>query len=235
MLADTFQTGARGQHIWLMDSFGRMGFATGPMAKASAEIFRSTPELSKAMARGEAASVDGLLGSSGQSWQALEGQRALLMYRTASDHFIIGLVVSEDKLVQAGSVVLRAAGSIGLLSILLLAVGGALYTFLALRREGAMVEVATLGRYAGTMSHRIRNDLSTVYGQLELISSGLVTDNQRIADAITGPVMQALDDIQSTVTELEALSRGEIAIIHEGQAGKNTMFKVGNDRGDGHK
>lgn len=225
------KAGSKGHSIWLMDQSGKVGYANNSLALFSAKEMAAAGTLQELVKQGGKAVALGLLGAGGRRWQVLGGKRCLLTYRTQGSDMVIGVVATEQAMVRAGRVVLRTAGSISLLAILMLAVGGAIYTFLSLSREGRMVEMATLRRYAGTISHRVRNDLATAQGQLELISCGLVTDPAKIKGALSGPVDRALVDIQATLSRLESLSRGEVDISYEGQAGQDTMFQVG----DNHK
>lgn len=226
-----FKAGSRGQNTWLMDRSGRLGFTRGKLARASAERFRGSGRARRALAAGARAAGQGHPGAAGQRWQDLDGTRGLLVFRTQGDNLLVGVFTTEQAMVQKGGILLRAFGGVSLLAILLLAAGGAIYTFLALRREGRMVELATLRRYAGTVSHRVRNELVTLYGQVELVSSGLITDPEKIAGAFGGPVQDSLDNIMTMVQELEAISRGEMELGYDGQAGDDTMFKVGRNQG----
>lgn len=228
-----FEAGSRGQSVWLMDGLGQIGFARGKLAKSSAARFRASGAAQKATKAGALAAARGERGAGAEQWQDLDGGRVLLAFRTQGGNLVVGVVISEQALAQRGGKLLRTFGGVSLLAILLLAAGGAIYTFLALRREGRMVELATLRRYAGTVSHRVRNDLVTVYGQIELVASGLITDQEKIKGALGGPVEQSLQNIMSTVQELEAISRGEAELSYDGQVGKATMFKVGEPKEEG--
>ncbi len=217
---------AAGLNLWLMDRRGRLGIATSPLARASAREFRSSGVLEQVLQEGKAAAARGDYGARGSLSQELSGGEALLGYRSEGDNFVVGVVESKRALGARGQATLTAFGSVAVLSLVLLALAGAVYTLASLRRERASVEKATLRRYAGTVSHQVRNHLVTLRGSLEMIARGRVRDRERMGQMLSGPCQEALEGIQRTVEELEALSRGEVDLEYDGQMGGSTMYRI---------
>ncbi len=217
---------ASGLNLWLMDRRGTVGIATSPLARASARDFRASGLLEQVLQKGKAAVTRGDYGAKGSCSQKLGAGEALLSYRSEGDNFVVGVVESKRALGAQGQATLTAFGAVAVLSLVLLALAGAVYTLASLRRERTSVEKATLRRYAGTVSHQVRNHLLTLRGSLEMIGRGRVQDQERIEQMLSGPCQEALEGIQQTVEELEALSRGEVDLEYDGQMGGSTMYRI---------
>jgi signal transduction histidine kinase len=215
--------------LWLMDRRGTLGLATSELAAESAAAFKASGQLAKLLAGGARAADEGRLGISGEMKQTLRAEPSRLNYRSLAGDMLLGAAVRESALGAQAAAMLRYLGIISLWALLILAAAGAIYTVASLREEARMVEKATLRRYAGTVSHRVRNDLVTVMGNLELISTGRLSDPERIKETLKGPVNEALADIQATVEELERLSRGEADLTKGGQLGLETMYESTED------
>lgn len=219
--------------LWLMDSQGVLGLATTKLAQKSANAFSASGSLAKVLGQGAEESGQGKLGAAGALDQTLAKETMRLDFRTLAGNMVLGVVTRESDLGAQGAAVLRYLGLISLWALLMLAVAGAIYTVAALREEARMVEKATLQRYAGTVSHRVRNDLSTIMGNLELISLGRRKNPGQIQETLDKLIHPALADIQATVEDLERLSRGEVDLAKDGQLGKQTMYDVKRHEGRG--
>lgn len=218
--------------LWLMDRLGGLGLAASPLARKSAQAFLASGLLDKFMENGDRAADQGKLGVGGEMPQMLDGEPMHLNYRSLAGDMLLGVATRESAIGAQGAAMLRYLGVISLWSLLILATAGAIYTVASLREQARMVEKDTLRRYAGTVSHRVRNDLSTVMGNLELISMGRLSDPSQIKQTLENSVNPALADIQATVEDLERLSRGEVELARDGQLGHETMYDVkGSDRG----
>ena len=225
--------GAKAINLWIMDRRGTVGEATSPLARASARAFVDSGALARATAQGDQAAEDGQYGARGSLVQNLPQGPARLNWRTMEGSFVLAVVESQASLGSVGRSTLDKFGAIALLCLLLLAGVGGAYTLRAVRREGRTVEKDTLRRYAGTVSHRVRNDLMVVQGYLELQASQASPDQtqqQRLA-----ALGRAVDDIEHTVKELERLSRGEAELEYEGQLAKDSLYRLHADQGKGGK
>jgi hypothetical protein len=230
------QAPARGElNLWLMDRVGVLGLATTALARKSATAFLASGMLNKVLADGSKATEQEKLGAAGESEQVLSAKAMHLAYRTLANDMVLGVVTPEAEIGAQGSAVLQYLGLISLWALLMLAVAGAIYTVASLREEARMVEKKTLQRYAGTVSHKVRNDLSTIMGNLELISMGRRDGPGQIKETLDNVVQPALDDIQATVEDLERLSRGELDLAKDGQLGDETMYDVKRSNGGGEK
>jgi hypothetical protein len=224
------QAPTRGElDIWLMDRKGTLGLATSKLAKESGEAFLTSGLLDKFLEDGARAADQGRLGIDGEMRQILDKEPMQLIYRSLSGDMLFGAATRESDIGAQGTAMLRYLGVISLWALLILATAGAIYTVASLRDEARMVEKETLRRYAGTVSHRVRNDLATVMGNLELISMGRLADPERIRKTLEHSVEPALADIQATVEDLERLSRGEAELAKDGQLGSETMYDVKRD------
>jgi uncharacterized protein YpmS len=221
--------------LWLMDRVGVLGLASTQLAQASAKAFLASGMLKKVLESGAKEAGQGQLGAAGDSNQMLAGESMHLAYRTLANDMVLGVVTPESEMGIQGAAVLRYLGFFSLWALLILAVAGAIYTVASLREQARMVEKKTLQRYAGTVSHRVRNDLSTVMGNLELISMGRRKELGQIQETIDKVVQPALDDIQATVQDLEKLSRGLVDLAKDGQLGEETMYDVKRSTGKGGK
>jgi hypothetical protein len=215
-----------GLGLWLMDRNGVLGLAASPLAKRSAEAFLASGLLDKILEDGARAAEQGKLGTSGEMPQMLDGEPIHLNFRSLAGDMLLGVATRESDIGALGAAMLRYLGVISLWSLLILATAGAIYTVASLREEARMVEKETLQRYAGTVSHRVRNDLATVMGNLELISMGRLSGPDQINQSLENSVNPALADIQTTVEDLERLSRGEVDLAKDGQLGHETMYDV---------
>lgn len=217
---------AKGLNLWLMDRRGNIGLSTTALARASAEAFHSSGELERVLQKGKAAAERGKYGAVGSRPQKLADADVLLCYRSEGNNLVMGVVETQTALGALGLTALTSLGGVAVLSLILLALAGAVYTLAALRRERASVEKATLRRYTGTVSHQVRNHLVTLQGSLEMIAVGRVMDQQKIKEMLGGPCQSALQGIQQTVEELEALSRGEMDLDYDGQMGGSSMYRI---------
>ncbi len=212
--------------LWLMDSQGVLGLATTKLAKISANAFLASGMLATVLDNGGKETSQGKLGGAGELEQIIAKEAMRLDFRTLASDMVLGVVTRESQMGTQGAAVLRYLGLISLWALLMLAVAGAIYTVASLREEARMVEKETLQRYAGTISHRVRNDLATAMGNLELISMGRLKSPDRIQETLDNSVIPALADIQDTVEDLERLSRGEVDLAKDGQLGIETMYDV---------
>ncbi|KMY66373.1 hypothetical protein AAU61_18175 [Desulfocarbo indianensis] len=223
---DQLAPASRGLDLWLVDGQGTQALATSQLAGASLKRFVNAGLLAKVLAGGSQAADKGQLGAAGRLGQTLDGEKLILNYRSQNGDMVLGVASRESDLGAQGASALGYLGVISLWSLFMLAAAGAIYTMAALRDEARTVEKRTLQRYAGTVSHRVRNDLATVLGNLELISRGRLTDLEAIKQNLDGTVAEALADVQATVEELERLSRGEVELARDGQLGSGTMYDI---------
>ena len=225
LFRDIIEPGSQGLNLWLMDSEGTLGFATSELAQKSAEAFVASGELAKAVAAGAAASELGGYGASGNLGQVLDGDKTLCDFRTMEDSLILGLVETEEALGSVGWSALGGFWALAIFTLLVLAAAGAVYTLAALRREARTVEKATLRRYTGTISHRLRNDLATLRGTMEFLAESKAKDPERAAEmARTG--LKGVDKMEEAVRALEGLNRGETDPGHDGQLGRDTLYNL---------
>jgi len=220
------QAPVRGElDLWLMDRRGTMGLSTSKLAAESAAAFKALGLLERLLQSGAKAAGQGRLGISGEMPQRLGEEPSHLAYRSLAGDMLLGAVTRQSALGAQTAAMLRYLGVISLWALLILAVAGAIFTVASLREQARMVEKDTLRRYAGTVSHRVRNDLAAALGNLELISVGRLSDPAAIKEILASSVNPALCDIQATVEELERLSRGEVDLAKDGQLGTDTMYE----------
>jgi len=212
--------------LWLVDGQGSQALATSRLAEASLNQFLKSGALAKVLSGGSRAAEKGRLGAAGQLGQTLAGEKLILNYRSQNGDMVLGVASRESDLGAQGASALRYLGVISLCALFMLAAAGAIYTMAALREEARTVEKKTLQRYAGTVSHRVRNDLATILGNLELIGQGRLAHLETIKQYLNGTVATALADVQATVEELERLSRGEVDLAEDGQMGSGTMYDI---------
>lgn len=224
--ANIIQPGAANQDVWLLDRNGVAGLAVTEMAAESARRFLEDGLLTKALAEGAAAAEAGQYGAKGSLRQQLPLGRAVLYYRTQGDSFVLGVVESEAELARVGQATLRSFGAIALCSLLVVVIAGAVYTIAAVKRERAMVEKDTLRRFAGTLSHKVRNHLSALRGAHEILLARDLPDAGKAARRISEQAEPAVDGIQDAVEDLERLSQGDLEVVYDGQAGEGTMFRL---------
>lgn len=210
------------EHLWLTDRQGRVGYTSSPLARASAERWAAGRNLNDPSAAAAG-------GKAGVEHQEIDGLPVQLSFRRLAGDLVVGAVETQESLAMVGRGPLRTFGAAGVMSLILLILAGLAYTAAALRRESMSVRTDTLRRYTGTISHRVRNDLVTLRGQTELIASGLVTDLERIQEVMSKDMDAAIGDIERTVRELEGLSRGELKLEHDAQAGRETLYRVSQD------
>ena len=225
------------EHLWLTDRQGRVGYASTPLARASAERWAAArsfdgPDGTKAAAPGPSPAAPKAPGAgerAGVEPQEIDGLKVQVSFRRLAGDLVVGAVETQESLALVGRGPLRTFGAAGVMSLILLILAGLAYTTASLRRESRSVRTDTLRRYTGTISHRVRNDLVTLRGQTELIASGLVTDLDRIQEVMSKDMDAAIGDIERTVRELEGLSRGELKLEHDAQAGRETLYRVNQD------
>jgi hypothetical protein len=227
---DIIAPSAKGVSLWLMDNRGTVGVATDQLARNSAAGFKASGALAQAVAQGYAAAEDGSFGARGSQVQELPQGPAHLYWRTMEDRFVLAVVESEASLGAVGRTILNKFGAIALVCLVLLAAAGGAFTLASLRREGRMVEKDTLRRYAGTMSHRVRNDLVVLSGAHEMMqkAGGGELDENHVET-----LGKAIADIGDTVRELERLSLGEEELLYEGQLGDKSMYRLNPEGGKG--
>ncbi|MCB2226850.1 MAG: PDC sensor domain-containing protein [Desulfarculaceae bacterium] len=228
---DIILPGAKGTSLWIVDAGGTVGVATDALAQSSAETFAASGALAAALNQGKIAVDAGKMGAQGSQMQALPQGEAQLNWRTMEGSFVLAVVESQAVLGAVGQDTLNKFGAIALLSMVILAAAGAVYTFSALRREGRMVEKATLLRYAGTVSHRVRNALVVLSGAVEMLQVKVSwgKDQQARVDNYD----RAVQDIEVTVRELERLSQGDTELLHEGQLGNRSMYRIDPQKDEG--
>lgn len=225
--------GAKQLAVWLMDSRGTIGVATNPLARQGARTFARQGYLKRVLRQGRLAADKGKYGTSGSLWLQVDGRRCLVSYRSAEDHFILGVVQPPEILRGGGPGVLETYGLISLVSLFILACAGAVYTLAALKQQARSVERKALQRYAATISHRVGNDLAVISGCLELIAEGRVKDPERVRKLIADKAMGAVEDIAGTVEELKLFAQGEVDLDYEGQLERDTMFNLGTKKNQG--
>ncbi|MCF8032493.1 MAG: hypothetical protein K9K66_08280 [Desulfarculaceae bacterium] len=226
---DIVLPGAKGISLWIMDAGGTVGLATDDLARSSAQAFAASGGLARALKKGRAAVDLGKAGAAGGGVQELPLGQAQLNWRTMEDGFILAVVETQAALGAVGRGTLHKFGAIALLSLIILAAAGAVYTLGALRREGRMMEKATLLRYAGTVSHRVRNALVVLSGAVEMLQVKVAwgkNDQERLDN-----YDRAVKDIERTVSELEHISRGDTELLYDGQVGEKSMYRL-KPRGD---
>ncbi len=221
--------GAKGLSLWIMDSRGTVGLASDVLASASARAFAASGTLAKAIKKGAAAADQGEFGAGGGLVQNLAQGPAQLNWRSMEGSFVLAVVENQATLGAVGHGTLDKFGAIALLCLILLAGAGGIYTFQALARERRVVEKATLNRYAGTVSHRVRNDLVVLEGACEMLQEQAAADPEQRRRLENFNL--ALADIEATVKELERLSRGEAQLLYEGQVGENSMYRLSREAG----
>lgn len=225
LFRDVIKPGAKGVSLWLMDSRGTLGVATDKLAEASAKAFLDSGALSQAMAMGHEAAAQGKFGAGDGLEQELGPNRAQLYWRTMEDSLIVAVVENTAGLGAQGQRTLNRFGAISLISLVLLAAAGGAYTLLYLRRESRMLEKAALRRYTGTLSHRVRNSLSTIRGVNEMFQHKLADDQGPLGSGLVN-AEAAIEDIEETVSELERLSQGHVNLVYDGQVGKASMYRL---------
>ncbi|MCB2187516.1 MAG: hypothetical protein KQJ78_13930 [Deltaproteobacteria bacterium] len=228
--SDIIGPGATGLSLWLMDQKGQVGLATSELAAASARRFLARGGLAPALAAGEEQAEASRMGAAGRLEQDLPQGPAQLNYRTMEGNLVLGVVETTASLGAIGRRALESSGAISLMSLLLLAAAGAIYTLAAVKREARTVEKVTLERYAGTVSHRFRNSLSALEGNLELILAGRVQDPAKVQDLLHTCLERDVRAIEHTVEDLERLGRGELNLVYEGQAGQETLYRLSDPR-----
>jgi len=221
--------GSKGLSMWIMDSKGTVGLASDPLARASAKAFAASGALAQAVGKGSDAADQGKYGAAGSLVQDLARGPAQLNWRTMEGSFVLAVVESQASLGAVGQATLNKFGAIALLCLALLAAAGGVYTFRTLAREGRMVEKATLSRYAGTVSHRVRNDLVVLEGACEMLQQQAVRDPKQ--KQRSDNFLKAVADIEATIEELERLSQGEAQLLYEGQVGKKSMYRLSREAG----
>ncbi|MBU1275886.1 MAG: hypothetical protein KJ720_10960 [Proteobacteria bacterium] len=229
---DVIKAGTNGVSLWLMDSRGTLGVATDGLAKTSAAAFLASGALPQAMAQGLKSAQEGLFGAGGSLVQGLGRDRAHLYWRTMGDHLIVAVVENAAELGAVGQRTLNRFGAIALISLLLLAAAGGAYTLASLRRENRMLEKTALRRYTGTVSHRVRNDLSVIRGVHEMLQHKLAGDKGALGVGLAN-AEAATEDIEDTVKELERLSQGQVELVYDGQVGKASMYRLHPDKWQG--
>lgn len=221
--------GTQGVSLWLMDSRGTLAVATDELARASASAFLASGALPRAMAQGSGQAQEGRFGAAGSLVQGLGQNKVQLNWRTMEDSFIVAVVESTAGLGALGQRTLNRFGTIALISLLLLAAAGGAYTLAAVRRENRMLEKTALRRYTGTVSHRVRNDLSVIRGVHEMLQQKLAGDKGALGVGLAN-AEEATEDIEDTVKELERLSQGQVELVYDGQVGKASMYRLDPDK-----
>lgn len=224
--------GTLGVSLWLMDSRGTLGVATNDLARASAAAFLASGALPHALAQGRKGAKEGGFGAGGSLVQGIGQDTINLHWRTMEDSFIVAVVESTAGLGAMGQRTLNRFGTIALISLVLLAAAGGAYTLASLRREDRMLEKAALGRYAGTVSHRVRNSLSVLSGVHEMLRHKLPGD-QGPLDVGLSNAEAAINDIEDTIKELERLSQGQVELVYDGQVGKASMYRLHSEKKQG--
>lgn len=215
-----------GRNVWVVDRLGRLGAATTGLARNSARSFTNGGGLERALSEGGYASARGLAGSGGSGRQHLERGPVRVVYRTIGDRLVLGAVETEATLGLWSRQVVRNMGVTAVSGMIALAVCAAIFTIVALKRESRLVELRTLGRSAGTMSHNIGNSLTSLRANLELISSGRIGDTGVIRSDLAPAMETSLDGIEHTLTALRKLSRAEAAPAYDGQVGHGTLYRI---------
>ena len=221
--------GAKGLSLWIMDSKGTVGLASDALARASAQAFAAAGALARAARKGAEAADQGGYGAAGGLVQDLAQGPAQLNWRSMEGSFVLAVVESQASLGAVGQGTLDKFGAIALLCLVLLAGAGGVYTFHALARERRTVEKATLSRYAGTVSHRVRNGLVVLEGACEMLQERAAADPEQ--ERRLENFNLALADIEATVKELERLSQGEAQLLYEGQVGDKSMYRLSREAG----
>ena len=224
--------GAQRVSLWLMDSRGTIGVASDDLAQASAAAFVASGALPRVVAQGRQRAEEGRFGAAGSLVQGLGREQANLNWRTMEDSFILAMVESTAGMGAVGQRTLNRFGAIALISLLLLAAAGAAYTLASLRREDRVLEKTALRRYTGTVSHRVRNDLSVLSGVHELLRHKLAEDKGPLGVGLVN-AEAAIEDIEDTVKELERLSHGQVDLVYDGQVGKASMYRLHPDKAQG--
>ncbi|MBW1713055.1 MAG: cache domain-containing protein [Deltaproteobacteria bacterium] len=222
--------GAEGLNLWLMDRKGTLALSTSDLARASAQDFVASGKLEKIVAQGLTATEEGEYGASGRFKQELDGKSSWLSFRTEEGNFILGAVETEEAVGLVAQGTVRILTTIALISFLFMAAAVTAYTLVVLRREARMVEMSTIRRLAGTVSHGVRNRLVAIRGKLELVTAGKEADLDRIKDDICPSLEEEVEKIEETLDELERLGQRRKGFKYEGQAGRETMYQLKGDQ-----
>ena len=94
LLAEEFlAAGGEVLHLWLADREGNIGLAFTPLARRSAQVYLTSEQGEKFLARGGEAAEMGDLGEVGETSQVLAGRSRQLILRSVGAYWLLGVVL----------------------------------------------------------------------------------------------------------------------------------------------
>lgn len=214
-----------GLDVWVMDDRGDLAYTGGLFAQASAGEY-TTSQADSGAALVEKPASDRDPQTSREVTQTINGVEVRTHLAAIRGRYLLGVIERQSVTAAVAERGIAVLGALALICLALLALAGVVYTLIFLNRESRSIELTVLRRYAGTMAHRIRNELTTMNGVIEFCKSGRVTDIEDIHKNIAPLLEHAATGIKMTVDQLEDLAFGRADLEYDGQAGENTLYGV---------
>ncbi len=221
---DTFKDTHKEDDIfWMVDKNGKIGFTTNrSISNLLNKKLVSHKTIDAILARGLAEESKGELGASSQMSLVVNDVIYLVFFKTVGADFVLIQAIDEQKINQITENALFGYMKLVYLSIIILTISLFVYQFISLNREKELVELESLRRTIGTVSHYLNNPLAGVKGYTELLEKEVTSKKGK---EFLEKLNQSIKLLAERVLDIQKIAKAK-KIEYDGQVGHNSMYKI---------